>query len=182
MIILRERSVYSNRKIIHDFRYYYQLTEGCRRTECRNKFCRSSEDAIRMTPDVAAIISIQLASSQRLVSVWTASCPSLSSNHLIFTLIPYLFLIVIKKKNYLSFSVFPFSQKWKKGQQNFSEILLRILNVITIKFNFLIPSFVFNYLRNRCLFSYVTLPSMHLLRDTERICSQIPVNSSAGKF
>ncbi|XP_030851223.1 probable E3 ubiquitin-protein ligase HERC4 isoform X2 [Strongylocentrotus purpuratus] len=47
-------------------RYYYQLTEGCGRRECRNKFCRSSEDAIRMTPDVAAIISIQLASSQRL--------------------------------------------------------------------------------------------------------------------
>nr|XP_054753405.1 probable E3 ubiquitin-protein ligase HECTD2 [Lytechinus pictus] len=47
-------------------RYYYQLTDGCGRSECRNKFCHSSKDAIRMTADVAAIISIQLASSQRL--------------------------------------------------------------------------------------------------------------------
>lgn len=46
-------------------RYFYQLTEGCGKTNCLNKFCRACPDSIRMTPDVAAIISIQLASSKQ---------------------------------------------------------------------------------------------------------------------
>ncbi|XP_072178584.1 probable E3 ubiquitin-protein ligase HERC4 [Diadema setosum] len=47
-------------------RYYYQITEGCGNVECQNKFCRSSKGALKLAPDIAAIVSIQLASSQRL--------------------------------------------------------------------------------------------------------------------
>ncbi|XP_022089847.1 ubiquitin-protein ligase E3A-like [Acanthaster planci] len=46
-------------------RYYYQLTEGCGNEDCLNRFCRSCKDGMRVYCDVAAIISIRLASSQR---------------------------------------------------------------------------------------------------------------------
>ncbi|XP_038048029.1 ubiquitin-protein ligase E3A-like [Patiria miniata] len=45
--------------------YYYQLTEGCGNEECQNRFCRSCKESKRVYCDVAAIISIRLASSQR---------------------------------------------------------------------------------------------------------------------
>ncbi|RDD45965.1 Ubiquitin-protein ligase E3A [Trichoplax sp. H2] len=46
--------------------YYGQLTIGCEKSNCRNKFCRSNEDFKLLSSDMAAIVSIELASRQRL--------------------------------------------------------------------------------------------------------------------
>ncbi|XP_070568117.1 probable E3 ubiquitin-protein ligase HECTD2 [Ptychodera flava] len=43
-------------------RYFYQLTEGCGNKKCRNKFCFSAKDHLKSGKDVAAIVSIELAS------------------------------------------------------------------------------------------------------------------------
>ncbi|XP_068730532.1 ubiquitin-protein ligase E3A-like [Montipora capricornis] len=45
--------------------YYCQLTKGCGKNDCRNKFCFSSKDGIRLTPDVAGVMSIELATRSK---------------------------------------------------------------------------------------------------------------------
>ncbi|KNC74073.1 hypothetical protein SARC_13370, partial [Sphaeroforma arctica JP610] len=46
-------------------KYFYQLTTGCQRLGCRNKFCASCESSLQLTPDLATIMAIQLASRTR---------------------------------------------------------------------------------------------------------------------
>ena len=46
-------------------RYYYQLTCGCGNESCRNKFCYSSRDGKKFSEDIAGIVSIELASSNK---------------------------------------------------------------------------------------------------------------------
>ncbi|CAH1798913.1 unnamed protein product [Owenia fusiformis] len=46
-------------------RYYYQLTEGCGSSECRNKFCRSAPARLKVKPGFAAVLSIELASRNK---------------------------------------------------------------------------------------------------------------------
>ena len=45
--------------------YYYQLTKGCGKRDCKNKFCFSSQDGIRLAPDVAGVMSIELATRSK---------------------------------------------------------------------------------------------------------------------
>ncbi|KXJ25787.1 uncharacterized protein LOC110243883, partial [Exaiptasia diaphana] len=46
-------------------RYYLQLTMGCGYEQCTNRFCRSGELGSKFTPQLAAIVSIELASRNR---------------------------------------------------------------------------------------------------------------------
>lgn len=46
-------------------RYYHQLTNGCGNETCRNKFCFSSKDGRKFSQDIAAILSIELASTNK---------------------------------------------------------------------------------------------------------------------
>lgn len=46
-------------------RYFHQLTEGCGYDDCTNKFCCSGEMGSKFSPQLAAIISIELASRNR---------------------------------------------------------------------------------------------------------------------
>lgn len=45
--------------------YYLQLTKGCGNTNCQNKFCFSSKGGVRFSPDVAGIMSIELATRSK---------------------------------------------------------------------------------------------------------------------
>ena len=45
--------------------YYHQLTKGCGNEDCKNKFCSSSKDGVRFTPDVAGVMSIELATRSK---------------------------------------------------------------------------------------------------------------------
>lgn len=46
-------------------RYFYQITEGCGSSHCKNSFCKFSTNPLSVSQDMAAIVSIQLASLQR---------------------------------------------------------------------------------------------------------------------
>lgn len=46
-------------------RYYLQLTVGCGYEQCSNRFCSSGELGSKFTPQLAAIVSIELASRNR---------------------------------------------------------------------------------------------------------------------
>ncbi|KAL1922956.1 uncharacterized protein VTP21DRAFT_9332 [Calcarisporiella thermophila] len=46
-------------------RYYYQLTVGCNRQDCSNKFCASRNATTRLNPETAALMAMQLASSPK---------------------------------------------------------------------------------------------------------------------
>ena len=45
--------------------YYHQLTKGCGNEECKNKFCFSSKNGVKVTPDVAGVMSIELATRNK---------------------------------------------------------------------------------------------------------------------
>ena len=45
--------------------YFQQLTKGCGNTTCQNKFCFSSKGGVRFSPDVAGIMSIELATRSK---------------------------------------------------------------------------------------------------------------------
>lgn len=45
--------------------YYLQLTKGCGNTNCQNKFCFSNKGGVRFSPDVAGIMSIELATQSK---------------------------------------------------------------------------------------------------------------------
>lgn len=45
--------------------YYNQLTKGCGNSNCKNKFCFSCKDGVRFTPDVAGVMSIELATRNK---------------------------------------------------------------------------------------------------------------------
>ena len=45
--------------------YYHQLTKGCGKDKCKNKFCFSSKDGVKFASDVAGIISIELATRNK---------------------------------------------------------------------------------------------------------------------
>lgn len=45
--------------------YFHQLTNGCGNENCKNKFCFSSKEGVRFTPDVAGVMSIELATRSK---------------------------------------------------------------------------------------------------------------------
>ena len=45
--------------------YFLQLTKGCGKLNCQNKFCFSSKGGVRFSPDVAGIMSIELATRSK---------------------------------------------------------------------------------------------------------------------
>lgn len=45
--------------------YFQQLTKGCGNRNCQNKFCFSSKGGVRFSPDVAGIMSIELATRSK---------------------------------------------------------------------------------------------------------------------
>lgn len=45
--------------------YFLQLTKGCGKQNCQNKFCFSSKGGVRFSPDVAGIMSIELATRSK---------------------------------------------------------------------------------------------------------------------
>ncbi|XP_077977108.1 ubiquitin-protein ligase E3A-like isoform X2 [Glandiceps talaboti] len=45
-------------------RYFYQLTQGCGNDKCNNKFCFFGKDRLKLERDIAAIVSIELASKK----------------------------------------------------------------------------------------------------------------------
>ncbi|KAL6069381.1 HECT domain-containing protein [Balamuthia mandrillaris] len=55
-------------------KFYLQLTEGCKRENCPNKFCASCPECVELTPEQAVVWSIQLAAWPRLYL-----CPPLLS-------------------------------------------------------------------------------------------------------
>lgn len=45
--------------------YFQQLTKGCGNVNCKNKFCFTSKGGVRFSPDVAGIMSIELATRSK---------------------------------------------------------------------------------------------------------------------